>query len=121
MVNLFVVITVFFRYLPIGRNSSPFSPNIFCLWLIWNGSLPISFLYSAFPDNMLRYSIVSEYDVLINSSWCQFTCSNIHVRLIWDGCCFISDYRSECFPLKFIFNVYHTLLKYHPFLYYVSI
>ena len=123
-----------FRYLPIGRNIGPFSINIFCLWLIWNGSLPISFLYSAFPYNMLIYSIVSEYDVLINSSWCQYTCSNIHVRLIWDGCCFISDYRSECFPLKVIFIVnklsdtifnafymLHTQLKYHPFLYYVSI
>ena len=54
---------------------------------------------------MLRYAIVSEYDVLIKSSRFQYTCTKMHVRLIWDGCSFISEYRSECFPLKYILNV----------------
>ena len=81
----------FFRDFQIGTNSSQFSPYILCVWLIGDGSLPISFLYSAFPDNMFRCAILYQNDVSIKSSLCQYTCPNINVRLIWDRCCFISD------------------------------
>ena len=106
MVNLFVVITEYLiQYLWIGRKSGQCSPYILCLWLIGNGSLPMSVLYYEFPDNMLRYYIVFKYDVTTKAYKFQYTCPKIHVRLIWGGCSLISGYRSECFPLKYILNV----------------
>ena len=106
MVNLFVMVPEFLkRYLPVGSNSGQLSHFILCLWLIGNGSLPMSVLYYEFPDNMLRYYIVFKYDVTIKAYKFQYTCPKIHIRLIWDGFSFIYDYRSECFPLKYILNV----------------
>ena len=60
-----MVITVTFKiYFPIDKNSGPFSCYIFCLWLTGKGILSISVLYSALPDNMLRYAIVSKINLV---------------------------------------------------------
>ena len=133
MVNLFVVITVtFLGCFPIGRNSGPFSPYTLCLRFIGKGGFQISVLNSEFSSNMLRCDIVSKYYVLINSYRCQNTCWNIHVRLIWNGYCFISNFYQNIFLYNIFWiwmnylmtystlSVCHTLIKYHLFIYCVA-